>query len=61
LEVRLAEAQALIKTLKARLDNESYAAKAPAELVEETKTQLEQKQALVERLIHELEILKYNL
>lgn len=58
LEVRLAEAQALIKTLKARLENENYVAKAPAELVEESKTQLEQKQALVERLIHELEILK---
>jgi valyl-tRNA synthetase len=58
LEVRLAEAQALIKTLKARLENENYIAKAPAELVEETKTQLEQNQALVERLIHELEILK---
>ena len=58
LEVRLAEAQALIKTLKARLENENYVAKAPAELVEETKAQLEQKQALVERLVHELEILK---
>ncbi|HUC96472.1 MAG TPA: class I tRNA ligase family protein, partial [Candidatus Saccharimonadales bacterium] len=58
LEVRLAEAQALIKTLKARLLNENYIAKAPAELVAETKTQLEQKQALVERLIHELDVLK---
>ncbi len=58
LEVRLAEAQTLIKTLKTRLDNDDYIAKAPAELVEETKTQLEQKQALVERLIKELEIIK---
>ncbi len=58
LEVRLAETQSVIKTFKARLANENYVAKAPAELVDETKTQLEQKQALVERLTNELEILK---
>jgi valyl-tRNA synthetase len=58
LEVRLAETHALIKTLKARLENENYIAKAPTELVDETRTQLIQKQALVERLEHELDILK---
>jgi valyl-tRNA synthetase len=58
LEVRLAETHSDIKALNARLDNESYVAKAPAALVEDSKQQLEQKKALVERLENELEILK---
>lgn len=58
LEVRLAEAHAQIKALEARLSNDSYINKAPAALVEESRTQLEQKKALVERLMHELEVLK---
>ena len=58
LETRLSETHNLIKSLEARLANESYISKAPAELVDESRTQLEQKQALVERLEHELEILK---
>lgn len=58
LEVRLAETHTLIKTLEARLANENYIAKAPTELVDETRTQLEQKQALAKRLLHELEVLK---
>lgn len=57
LEVRLATTRQEILTLEARLGNENYVSKAPAQLVEETKTQLQEKQALVERLLHELEIL----
>jgi len=58
LETRLAETHANIRALEARLANETYVAKAPANLVEESRTQLEQKKTLAERLVHELEILK---
>lgn len=58
LEMRLAATHQEIQTLEGRLSNESYVNKAPAALVEESKKQLQEKQALVERLIHELEILK---
>ncbi len=58
LEMRIAETNANIAALEARLANKVYVDKAPAKLVEESKTQLEQKKTLKERLIHELEILK---
>jgi len=58
LEVRIAETRVLIKTLEARLSNDSYISKAPAKLVDESREQLFQKQSLVERLMHELDILK---
>lgn len=58
LEVRLAETHTIIANLEARLANEAYVAKAPAKLVEETKSQLEEKKALRERLIQELEVIK---
>lgn len=58
LEQRLATTHKDIAALEARLNNKSYVEKAPAALVEETKKNLEEKQALVERLVHELEILK---
>ena len=58
LEARLAETHTQIAALEARLANETYVNKAPADLVEESKTQLELKKTLKERLIHELEILK---
>jgi len=58
LENRLNETHEQINTLDARLSNDSYVSKAPAKLVEESRSQLEQKQALVKRLEHELEILK---
>ncbi len=58
LEMRLASTHQEIKTLEGRLSNENYVSKAPAALVEESKKQLQEKQALVERLLHELEILK---
>lgn len=58
LEMRLAATHQEIAMLEGRLSNESYVAKAPVALVEETKQKLQEKQALVERLLHELEILK---
>ena len=58
LEVRLAEAHAQAKTLKARLDNEAYVTKAPAALVEESKTQLEELTGRIERLAAELDVIK---
>ena len=57
LEKRLAETHAAIKTLRARLSNESYVAKAPAALVVESKTQLAEKETLVTRLEAELEVI----
>ena len=57
LEVRLAEALHYAQTLEGRLSNESYIAKAPANLVAETREQLTQTQALIERLRTELTVL----
>lgn len=57
LEMRLAATHQEIKTLEGRLGNENYVSKAPAALVDESKKQLNEKQALVQRLLHELEIL----
>ena len=58
LEQRLAETHNDIAALEGRLKNENYISKAPAALVEETRKQLQEKQALVERLVNELKILK---
>lgn len=58
LEVRLAETKQFITTLEGRLGNPNYVEKAPAKLVEESKQQLQEKQALVERLQQELEVLQ---
>lgn len=57
LEVRLAETRQFIATLEGRLSNETYVAKAPAQLVEESRAQLESKKALVTRLEDELNVL----
>jgi len=57
LETRLAGTHKELQVLTGRLSNEGYLAKAPAALVEETKKQQTEKQALVERLQHELEVL----
>jgi len=65
LEVRLSEAKQrqrtltgrLDRTLTGRLDNESYIAKAPAELVEATKKEAEEVQQLIERLENELTVI----
>lgn len=58
LEVRLAETRVFVKNLEGRLGNDTYVEKAPAHLVEESKQQLEQKNALIVRLEAELAILK---
>ncbi|HET8884497.1 MAG TPA: valine--tRNA ligase [Candidatus Saccharimonadales bacterium] len=57
LEVRLAETRQFITTLEARLSNDAYVAKAPAQLVEESRAQLETKKALITRLQDELNVL----
>jgi valyl-tRNA synthetase len=57
LEARLADTHRELQVLTGRLENEGYLAKAPAALVEESKKQQAEKQALVERLQHELEVL----
>jgi len=57
LETRLAETHGAIQTLESRLSNESYVAKAPPALVEESRELLEQKKTLVTRLENELNIL----
>ncbi len=57
LEVRLAEARNKIASLQARLTNENYVSKAPQHLVEETKTELESTEALVNRLEAELNVI----
>jgi valyl-tRNA synthetase len=58
LEARLAETHNQIALLEARLNNEDYIKKAPADLIENSKDQLELQKALSQRLIKELEIIK---
>lgn len=57
LEVRLAETKQSIQNLEARLANEDYIQKAPAHLVEETRTQLEGEKVRLIRLENELDVL----
>ena len=57
LEARLSDARDAEINLKKRLDNPKYVHQAPEHLVEETRQQLAEKQALIERLQAELEIL----
>lgn len=54
LEARLAETRQFVATLESRLGNESYVAKAPKALVDESREQLVVKQTLIERLEREL-------
>ena len=58
LEARLAQTHKELQVITGRLTNEGYLAKAPAKLVEESKKQQLEKQALIERLQHELEVLR---
>lgn len=60
LEMRLADARKRLEGLQARINNPSYAEKAPAHLVEETRQHITEQQALIQRLITELEVIKYN-
>lgn len=54
IETRLVAAQQRVYALEARLGNETYTAKAPAALVEESRQQLAEQQAMVKRLTAEL-------
>lgn len=58
LEKRLAATRARQKGLAARLDNPSYTEKAPEHLVTETKKELMEVEALIERLVHELDVIQ---
>lgn len=58
LKTRLAESTKLITKLKARLENENYTKKAPANLVAETRQQLDSQTALAARLSAELKSIK---
>lgn len=57
LEMRLAATHQEIKTLEGRLSNENYVTKAPETLVNETRSQLNEKKVLVQHLQEELSIL----
>ena len=57
LEIRLAEARQYAGKLEDRLSNEAYVSKAPEKLVEQTKKELAEKQDLIDRLAHELEVI----
>ena len=57
LETRLIEVRDQIKNLEGRLSNENYLSKAPTNLVEESREQLQQKTLLAERLVRELEVI----
>lgn len=60
LEMRLAEARKRLEGLEARINNPSYTEKAPAHLVEETRQHITEQQALIKRLVTELEVIKFN-
>ena len=60
LEMRLAEARKRLEGLEARINNPSYAEKAPAHLVEETRQHITEQQARIKRLVTELEVIKFN-
>ena len=57
LEMRLAEARQKLAGLKKRLENPTYAEKAPAHLVEETREQLAEQEKIITRLVSELEVI----
>ncbi len=58
LEVRLAEAHQLAKTLSIRLDNPTYVEKAPEKLVVESRIKLAEMQDRIKHLQAELDIIK---
>ncbi len=57
LETRLATVRQTIKTLEGRLGNESYVAKAPERLVDESRTALAEAKTHAEQLQKELDVL----
>ena len=58
LEKRLVAARNDAVKLEARLANERYTSQAPVHLVEESRQQLASKQALIERLVKELQVIE---
>ena len=58
LEKRLVVARNDAAKLESRLANERYTSQAPAHLVEESRQQLASKQALIERLVKELQVIE---
>ena len=58
LEKRLVAARNDAAKLESRLANERYTSQAPAHLVEESRQQLASKQALIERLVKELQVIE---
>lgn len=58
LEKRLVAARNDAVKLEARLANERYTSQAPTHLVEESRQQLASKQALIERLVKELQVIE---
>lgn len=56
LEKRLADTRKEAAIIEGRLSNEGYVAKAPAELVQESRKILAEKQAAIKRLEHELSV-----
>ena len=58
LEKRLVAARNDAAKLETRLANERYTSQAPAHLVEESRQQLASKQALIERLVKELQVIE---
>lgn len=60
LEVRLAEAKNRARALEGRLSNETYVQKAPAELVEASKKDLDETKALLTRLENELNVISIS-
>ncbi len=57
LEVRLAKQHDIRESLEARLSNEAYISKAPAQLVEETRRQLAEAEQLIIKLQAELKVI----
>lgn len=57
LERRLSEERLQVENLERRLSNDAYVAKAPADLVEASRRDLDDKRALVERLETELSVI----
>lgn len=60
LEKRLVSVRAEIERLEARLGNETYVAKAPANLVEESRQTLTEQRELAERLVAELDVISLD-
>ncbi|MDR0957159.1 MAG: valine--tRNA ligase [Candidatus Nomurabacteria bacterium] len=58
LELRLVEIRGEVEKLQARLDNKGYVEHAPEHLVNETRNEIASKTALIDRLVHELEVIK---